>query len=118
MGGKISRIPYRQRVRSFNPIMRLSNAAIKFLFETLTIGGNFGHHEEVIATLLSINGFSMIDLGKIYNQSLPRIPLCSYSLPSPFGTMRHKPAFSPGAVVLFPDLLLHPLKYKIPFIAQ
>ena len=55
-------IPEAERIRSFNPVMRLSNKALAFLHESL-IDGWIGHLEVLIPTLLYKNGFEIEDFG-------------------------------------------------------
>lgn len=55
-------IPIELKVRSFNPIYRISNAALKFIHGCLLYGW-FGHHEVLIPTLLHLSGFKLIDFG-------------------------------------------------------
>lgn len=47
---------------SFNPFYRLSNNAIKYLFNVLNDGWE-GHNEILIATLLKMGGYSVVDFG-------------------------------------------------------
>lgn len=58
----IKSIPLADRLASFNPIYRISNAALDFLNEELKRGWE-GHNEVVLATLLYHNGFSLRDFG-------------------------------------------------------
>lgn len=119
LGGAVSDIPFRKRVRSFNPVMRIGRSAIEFLYATLLKDNNRGHHEELISTLLYNNSFSILDLGqngKFASRELS--PICSYNTPLPFGTMRHKPSFLPFDVALYPDKLIHPMKNSIPFVSD
>lgn len=51
-------------VRSFNPIYRLSNRAIKAIHEKMAMGWS-GHFEVLIPTILSLQGMKMSDLGGI-----------------------------------------------------
>lgn len=50
-------------VRSFNPIYRLSNRALKAIHEKMAIGWT-GHFEVLIPTILSLQGMKMTDLGE------------------------------------------------------
>ena len=55
-------IPLSERLRSFNPIYRLSNASLSFLHQSLSDGWS-GHNEVLWPTLLHHNGFTIMDIG-------------------------------------------------------
>ena len=55
-------IPYSKRVRSFNPVCRMSRSALVQLEEAHR-GGWAGHFEVLVPTLLRQNGASLQDLG-------------------------------------------------------
>lgn len=55
-------IALREQLRCFNPIFRLSNAALSFLHQSL-LHGWCGHNEVLFATLLNHNGFAIADIG-------------------------------------------------------
>lgn len=55
-------IPKSMRLRSFNPIFRISNKALSFLDNAFTAGW-WGHHEVTIPTLLYHAGFTINDFG-------------------------------------------------------
>jgi len=55
-------ISVESRVRSFNPIYRLSNKALELINKSL-LNGWSGHHEVLIPTLLYKNGYEIIDMG-------------------------------------------------------
>jgi hypothetical protein len=55
-------IPLSERLRSFNPIYRLSNAALCFLHQSLSDGW-CRHFEVLFPTLLRYNGFTLTDIG-------------------------------------------------------
>jgi len=55
-------IPKNKRIRSFNPIYRISNRALAFIHRALTDYWA-GHHEVVFPTLLHENGFTIMDFG-------------------------------------------------------
>lgn len=54
-------IPLYKRLRSFNPIYRISNVALSFLHKAFTTGW-CGHHEVAIPTLLHHNGFTIREI--------------------------------------------------------
>lgn len=55
-------IPDEVKVRSFNPIYRISNRALNFLDQKL-LRGWVGHHEVLIPTLLKLGRFEIKDFG-------------------------------------------------------
>jgi hypothetical protein len=57
-------IPMKNKVRSFNPIYRLSNRALALLDHSLQNGWS-GHHEVVIPTLLFHNNLKISDFGGV-----------------------------------------------------
>ncbi|MFC1222206.1 beta-1,6-N-acetylglucosaminyltransferase [Pedobacter sp. BG31] len=110
--GKI--IPVSRRLRSFNPIYRISNRAIYFLDEAFKAGWS-GHHEVAMPTLLKEHGFLVEDfggngsyvredsLGKFYQES---IAAAGGELDT--GSMRYRPVISKSEINN--SLLYHPLK--------
>jgi len=52
----------KSRIKSFNPIYRLSKRALELINRSLKNGWS-GHHEVLIPTLLYNNGFSITDMG-------------------------------------------------------
>lgn len=55
-------IPKEDRIRSFNPIYRISSEAHAFLEQTLKSGWE-GHNETTFPTLLYHNGYGLLDFG-------------------------------------------------------
>jgi Protein of unknown function (DUF3405) len=55
-------IPLPERLRSFNPIHRLSKASLSFLHQSLSDGW-CGHNEVLWPTLLHHSGFTIMDIG-------------------------------------------------------
>ena len=55
-------IPFEERIRSFNPIYRISSEALGFIHEAL-LSHWCGHHEVLFPTLLSQEGFEIMDFG-------------------------------------------------------
>lgn len=104
-------VPFRERIRSFNPIYRLTAIALSFLDAKLK-GGNGGHHEVVLPTLLSRAGFILEDFGgkgrftKSENFGLHY----DAKYPEPWGTMRHKPPIAEDTVIADSRMLYHPVK--------
>lgn len=52
-----------QLIRSFNPIYRISNKALKLLDTVLKGRENWGHHEVLVPTVLSYYGLTLLDFG-------------------------------------------------------
>ena len=104
-------------VKSFNPIYRISNAALKYL-DAILREGNSGHHEAMIATLLSNAGFTLLDFGgcgaftpeslvnRFYHSCLGMDDYYRHS------TMRYRPVFSREYLnkIGVNNLIYHPLK--------
>lgn len=92
--------------RSFNPIYKLSNRALKYL-DTSLKNGYIGHHEVLFATLLINAGFVVEDFSCIKNNVTPNLDFCTLH------TMRWKP------IVLFmgkqKNKLFHPIKPVLTF---
>ncbi|HKJ40818.1 MAG TPA: hypothetical protein VKA27_01945, partial [Sunxiuqinia sp.] len=55
-------IDFKDRVKSFNPIYRISKAALSFIHDAL-LSGWCGHHEILFPTLLFEAGFDVADFG-------------------------------------------------------
>ncbi|WP_293309566.1 beta-1,6-N-acetylglucosaminyltransferase [Pedobacter sp. UBA5917] len=110
--GKI--IPVSRRLRSFNPIYRISHRAVCFLDKAFSEGWS-GHHEVAIPTLLKEHGFSVEDFGgngsyvregatgKFYQESMAA---AGGELDT--GSMRYRPLISQSEIN--GSLLYHPLK--------
>jgi len=107
-------MPLDQRLRSFNPICRLSNAALAFVDGAQREGWR-GHNEVLIPTLLHSHDFVLADFGGA-GAFVPRDMENRFYLDSPSnragtlneGTMRYRPVFShPGHLA---GKLYHPVK--------
>lgn len=106
-------IPQTLKVRSFNPIYRLSNRALKYLHEKLSEGWA-GHHEIVIPTLLKNAGFLINDFG---GKGKYVIPGCTNKFYIPplndedldFGTVRFRPFICKEEINK--TFLYHPVKF-------
>jgi hypothetical protein len=92
-----------KRIRSFNPVNRISDRAVRFLDQEFSSGWS-GHNEVIIPTLLAENGFTFSDIGEneyytCYGDSNGKLLT---------GTFRHKPPMKrPG---LLRNRLYHPVK--------
>lgn len=107
-------LPLDKRLRSFNPIYRISRRALAYL-DVFLKEGNWGHHEILIPTVLYHASFRLVDFGgsgefvppefreKFYLSDFRR-----YGIPG--GTMRFRPAFDNRIMELVKDKLIHPLK--------
>lgn len=103
-------IPLFERIRSFNPIYRMSADGLKILDNHLSNGWG-GHHETVIPTIMKINGIEMMDLGAGYKDKISG-GLFFYVTDKflPYGSMRHKPEFKKDEIPGNSNLLFHPVK--------
>lgn len=88
-------------VCSFNPIYRISARALAYIDQRLR-NGCTGHHEVLLPTLLSLEGFSLADLATDENNFTPCLKLCT------LGTMRWQPVFF--SVGRNKNSLYHPVK--------
>jgi hypothetical protein len=107
-------IPLEKRLRSFNPIYRISRAALELIHKAL-ISHWCGHHEVLLATLLKQSGFDIMDFGGTgkFVQSGFENKFYMASTPSKEGvlsdgTMRWRPVFN--TVGELKDKLYHPIK--------
>lgn len=103
-----------KRVRSFNPIYRITEKALYCLRRNYRLGLS-GHHEVVIPTVLKSNGFELIDYGGTgsyvkpgYEEKLYISQTRNHSL----GSMSHIPFRNNSLAMLLPDKLVHPIKIK------
>jgi hypothetical protein len=92
-------IPLHERLRSFNPIYRISNVALSFLHPAFRSGWS-GHHEVALATLLHHNGLTIQDISGGGQYTVPGMENKFYSTSTSNrrgdlsgGTMRYRPAF-------------------------
>ena len=101
-----SEIKQENLFRSFNPIYKLSNRALKYLDSCLK-NGYVGHHEVLFSTLLMNGRFIVEDLSTIKNNVTTNLNFCTLQ------TMRWKP------IVLFmgnqKNKLFHPIKPALTF---
>ena len=106
-------IDFKDRIKSFNPIFRISQAALAFIHDAL-ISGWCGHNEVLFPTLLFEAGFDITDFGgngpfvrpgfenKFYLEQEPNNPQT--------GTMRWRPVFDQTGKEK--NKLYHPVKEK------
>lgn len=105
-------IPICHRVRSFNPIYRISNKALEYV-DTALLSGVYGHHEVVIPTLLFNGGFDLMDFGgtgKFVKNGFENQLYISSSPLSIFGSMRHIEFRDLTYFSTWKNKLIHPLK--------
>ncbi len=92
-------IPLNERLRSFNPIYRISKAALLFLHQAFKSGWR-GHYEVALPTLLHKNGLSIRDISGSGKYTIPGMDNLFYSSSESSsggtltsGTFRYRPAF-------------------------
>ena len=92
-------IPNNNKLRSFNPIYRISKQALSFLHQAMQDGW-CGHFEVLIPTLLYNNGFQIMDFGGVGRFVSPDMMNKFYTSSPPNkhgllieGTMRFRPLF-------------------------
>ncbi len=104
-------VPYRERVKSFNPIYRLSDRAFSHLDLRFRTGWG-GHHEVTIPTILDRDGFKIEDIGACgaFTPEERRGMFYDADVPDPLGTMRHAPVFKRDEIVPDSHMLYHPVK--------
>ncbi len=110
-------IPFEDRLRSFNPIYRLSAKALQHLSASLVAYWS-GHYEVMLVTLLREGGFSIADFGGTGEFVLPGYENKFYLSNSPNvdgkladGTMRYRPVFQNlGGEA---NKLYHPIKPRV-----
>ncbi|MGI6218322.1 MAG: hypothetical protein ACOYJE_00425 [Bacteroidaceae bacterium] len=108
-------IPMRNRLCSFNPICRFSNRSLRFLDSELK-KGNCGHDEVLLPTLLYINKFTLLDIGKNSDKEflLPNHKSFitkgeRYTSEYQSGSMRYRPLISIEEMT-DKNILYHPFK--------
>jgi hypothetical protein len=118
-------IPLADRLRSFSPIYRLSNAALRYLDQVQQEGWR-GHMETLVPTLLFQGGFRLGDFGGTGKFVLPEHENKFYVDSPPDetgalrqGTMRWRPAFSRlrpklSRITWERNKLFHPVKAGAP----
>lgn len=109
-------IPLVERTRSFNPIYRISDQALKFIEQCIKEGWQ-GHHEVLLATLLHNNGFRIVDFGGtgdfVENNNAGRFYTSKSGDPSgslTSGSMRFRPPISTEEIDYSSHQLYHPCK--------
>lgn len=102
------------KIRSFNPLFRISRNALCFIDQCLSIGWQ-GHFEVLLPTLLKINGFSIAEFGGVGKYVLPGCENRFYTSTDICrngsignGSMRFRPVISKAEMRL--PLIYHPVK--------
>jgi hypothetical protein len=110
-------IPYQRRLRSFNPIYRISRSALDFIHSAL-LQFWIGHHEVLYPTLLHENGFRIMDMGgdgRFVPEGFRNVFYTSHSSGSEGrideGTFRFRPCWA--EIGNEHNKLYHPVKQKI-----
>lgn len=106
-------VPYKECVKSFNPICRYSNRALDCLDQYLK-QGHSAHSEVMIATCLYHHGMKIGDIGG-HGEFVPKGWEDKYYLASEGihnGTMRYRPVYTKEEIeeMQLKDKLFHPLK--------
>lgn len=107
-------IPLEERIRSFNPIYRISSHALSFLNSFLK-SGNRGHHEVLIPSILYHFKYKIIDFGG-EGRFVPTGFEDKFYLSTYFdhnisgGSMRFRPLFNKVIINELSNKLVHPLK--------
>ncbi len=106
------KIPHAECLRSFNPIYRISKAALIFL-DTCLKNGWIGHNEVIIPTLLHREGYTLMDFGGTGKFTPPELmnkfyTSSGHSTLRGDGTLRYRPVFS--EIGNEEDKLYHPVK--------
>lgn len=107
--GKMSHINIMNRLRSFNPIYRISKEALTLIDHTL-MEGSYGHHEVLVPTLLYSNGYSIEDFGGAGSFTPKSFINKIYIQHGQEGTMRYRPIFNREDDFPFENRLFHPVK--------
>lgn len=101
------------RIRSFNPIYRLSNRALKFLDSSYQNGCE-GHSEVLVPTMLKYNGFMTEDFNSLCKRFSTKRHYTSITLKS--GTLRYGGTFRTrpvrGRAGWRRNMLYHPVKVQ------
>ena len=109
-------IPQNRYLKSFNPIYRISNRALKALDGVLSLR-NSGHHEVVIPTVLDYLGYTINDFGGNSEFTLCELNIPCYLSNSELNnwytesTMRYRPVFNKEAITRkgIDNMLYHPI---------
>jgi hypothetical protein len=109
----VNQIPMYLRIRSFNPVMRISNAALSCIHNMLRDKW-IGHHEALLPTVLHLEGFHIADFGGDGPFVLPGQKERFYVTESMsnnvgVGTMRFRPVIQPSEITK-ENKLYHPVK--------
>lgn len=105
-------MPYelKDRVKSFNPVMRLSNKALKFLDAQCSTGIS-GHYEVLIPTVLYNNGFELLDFGGEGRFTPKKFINKYYTCKIKPYNYWHIVGYTTDELVM-PNMLYHPIKCK------
>lgn len=101
-----------QLIRSFNPIYRISNWALKLLDLVLKGRESWGHNEVLIPTVLNYYGLSLLDMGGKGSFVPSGFEEKFYLMPDDDpGSLRHAPAIGTEEVRI-KNKIYHPVKTK------
>lgn len=107
--GDISQIDIKDRLRSFNPIYRISKDSLSLIDSTL-LTGNYGHHEVLVPTLLYSKNYSIEDFGGTGIFTPKSFINKIYIQDETGGTMRYRPIFNRDDKFFYKNRLYHPVK--------
>lgn len=106
-------VPVSSRIKSFNPIFRISSRALNFM-DSVMKKGNWGHFEVFLPTVLFRNGFILEDFGGtgefVNNKNINRFYIQGDGVNN--GTMRYWPEYTMEEIYAMgtPNKLFHPIK--------
>jgi hypothetical protein len=110
------KVPIEKRIRSFNPIYRISNEALQYT-DDLLVKGWRGHHEVLFPTLIQLGGGKLLDFGG--SGSFVPNDFCNRFYTSDSddvgglskGTMRYRPIMKRRGKMA--NKLYHPVKHGL-----
>ncbi|WP_440134874.1 hypothetical protein [Chitinophaga sancti] len=107
-------IPFESRIRSFNPIYRVSRKALELLSDVLDMKW-IGHHEVLLPTIISLGNLKLLDFGGNGRFVLPGSENKFYTSENEIGalkkgTMRFRPVRRNAGPLK--NKLYHPVKAK------
>lgn len=100
------------RVRSFNPIYRISDKALKCVHNALK-SGVWGHHEVVLPSILKINEFELVDFGgtgHYVKSGFEEKLYITQTQNGICGSMSHLPFKDESIALAIYNKLVHPIK--------
>lgn len=102
-------VPYEKRLKSFNPIYRVSNKGLRFLCDMLAMQWK-GHHEVLIATLFHLYDLQLLDFGGNGHFVKPGFENRFYTNEHAECTVRYRPVMQEAGSLQ--NKLYHPVKFS------